>query len=99
MKKEEPDLDELKLFYEPHPGLAGAIVPIPNPVKRVADELDGKTLSLRDAVAKIKAVTNGEVDIDSNYKDIGLTVRYGSTKHTWSVIKYRDGEKIRSEQV
>lgn len=46
-------------FYEPHPGLLGCTVPIPEEVKKVAAELDGNTLELEEAVAKIHAVCPG----------------------------------------
>lgn len=31
-------------LYDPHPGFAGAVIPIPPAVKRVADALNGQTL-------------------------------------------------------
>lgn len=87
--KGKVDLDKLMHFYEPHPGFAGATIPIPSPVKKIADDLDSKTMSLHDAVARIEAVTDGKVDVDSKYKNIGLSISYGTTTHVWRVIKYR----------
>ncbi len=55
------DLNELKIFYDPHPGLAGALCPIPFQVKKVAEGLNGKIMTLGEALAKIRAVTKGKV--------------------------------------
>lgn len=46
-------------FFDPHPGLLGCTVPIPEAVKKVAAELDGHTLELEEAVAKIHAACPG----------------------------------------
>lgn len=76
-------------FFDPHPGFAGAAFPIPAEVKRVADELNGKRMSLRKAVKKIQAVTIGEVEVVSKDKYIGLTITDGSTAHFFRVIRYK----------
>ncbi|MCG2693872.1 hypothetical protein L6259_01140 [Candidatus Parcubacteria bacterium] len=63
MKKEpNVNLSEVKTFFDPNPGLPyhGAAAPMPKTVKKVADELNGKTMCIVDALAKIKAVLNGE---------------------------------------
>ena len=43
---DNPDSDQLKTFYDPHPVFAGAAKPIPIAVKRVADELAGEKMPL-----------------------------------------------------
>jgi len=85
----EVNLDEVKTFYDPHPGLAGAMAYIPEKVRQVAQELDGHTLSLREAVNKIKAVTDGEVIVVPEYKFISLFIRAGGLIHSFRVIKYK----------
>jgi hypothetical protein len=45
----------LVTFFDPHPGLMGALAPIPEPVRLLAQELDGKTLQLEDALQRISA--------------------------------------------
>ena len=54
--------DTLVTFYNPHPGFAGAAIPVPTAVKRVADALNGQTLPLGDTIARIQAVTSGRVE-------------------------------------
>ena len=85
----EVNLDEVKTFYDPHPGLAGAMVRIPEKVRQVAQELDGQPLSLREAVNKIRAVTNGEVSVVPEYKYIRLLIRAGGLYHSYRVIQYK----------
>jgi len=89
MKKENVDLEKIREFYDPHPGLAGAIVPIPEPVRIAAVELCNQKISLNKAVGKIRAVTTGEVEIDSEYKNINLKIRQGGLEHNFLVIRYR----------
>lgn len=85
------DLDAMKIFFDPHPGFLGATVPIPGAVKKVADELNSTTASLRDATAKIKAVTKGNVEV---YKDcITLKIngknQFGYVTHFFRVIRFK----------
>ena len=40
-------------FFDPHPGLLGAQVPIPEHVRIVAEHLDGKSMELDEAVQMI----------------------------------------------
>ena len=93
MSEKEADLDAVKTFFDPHPGMMGAAAPIPDAVRKVANELNGQKFSLREAVSKIKAVTSGEVKV---YKDcIMLSIRIdvssaGYIGHVWRVIKFRD---------
>ncbi len=88
----ETHLDEVKTFYDPHPGFAGAAIPIPGPVKAVADQLDGKTMTLREAIAALQAATRGKVYAVPEHSYIALhlgddTGRYA--QHLFRVIKYR----------
>ncbi len=87
------DLDEVRTFYDPHPGFAGAAVPIPEKVRRVANELDGQTLSLREAVERIQAATTGKVRVVAEYQFIGLLIKgrsfLGPCEHFFRVICYR----------
>ncbi len=53
----------LKTFYDPHPGIAGALFPIPGAVQRVAEKLNGKKLPLKEALTRIKKVTRGKVEV------------------------------------
>lgn len=53
----------MKQFFDPHPGLAGAIARIPEPVRLVANEMDGNSYSDEDALAMIRAVAPENCDV------------------------------------
>lgn len=83
-------LDAIKTFFDPHPGFAGAAIPIPEAVRRVANELNGKTASLRDAIARIQAVTKGRVSVAENYDFIYLELTESNgTRHGFRVISFK----------
>lgn len=92
-KKESADLDALVTFYEPHPGFGGAVVPLPGPIKTVIDKLDGKTMTLRQGIEKIKAAGIGQLEILEDYGCIMLNLGEWPPKkapcHTWMIIKYK----------
>ncbi len=83
------DLNELRTFYDPHPGLMGALVPIPPEVKRVAEELSGKNLTLGEALDRLRAVTTGKVELVSMSNYIGLDVMINGLRNYYRVIRYR----------
>ncbi len=78
-------------FYDAHPGIGGAIVPLPKEVKKVADEMSGKTTTLQEALGKIKSVTNGKVETDMSHNFIRLEIRDLATDlvHGFRVIRFR----------
>lgn len=88
---ETVDMDIPRTFFDPHPGFAGAAIPIPEPVKKVADELSGETMSLKEAVTRLRAVGIGSIEVVPKYGYIGL--RLGGdgchAKHFFRVIRYR----------
>lgn len=88
---------EMKVtFYDPHPGIGGAIIPLPEPMKRTAKELDGQTMTIGEAVKKIEdnAVLSGihfDVDVVPEYQYIGVKMREGENiLHSWRLIRFRD---------
>lgn len=84
------NLDEIKTFYDPHPGFGGAMIPMPSAVKKVADELNGKTMALREAIAKLQAVTEGTVMIKEGCAWISFEIcTPDNCKHFWRVIRFK----------
>ena len=84
------NLDAVKEFFDPHPGFGGAMIPIPKPVRKVANEINGKSMTLREAVAKIQAVTKGEVSISNNYDFVSLKIKEKSgVRHCFRVIRFK----------
>lgn len=83
-------LDKQRVFFDPYPNLIGGKLPIPVAVKKIADELDGKTMTLREVLAKLKEVTDGELTIVTDA--IHLRKKGDSEKlitFSWQVIRYR----------
>ncbi len=60
-KNKAIDLTAVKTFFDPSSGLRffWVVIPLPAVVKKVADELNGKTMSLAEAVAKIQSAAQG----------------------------------------
>lgn len=85
------NLDALKTFFDPHPGFAGTFFPIPGAVKKIANELDGTSMPLRDAIKKIEAVTNGKVDIynDCIILKTKCTTPFGLATNYFRVICFK----------
>lgn len=92
------DLNAVKTFFDPNPAkrFCGAEVPIPAAVKKVADELNGKTMSLADAVAKIQSATQGKgevviledcIALYSIPRNSPLALKYAL--HIWRVIRFK----------
>lgn len=90
-RNKEVNLDEVKTFYGPHPGFAGAAIPIPEAVKKVADALNGKKLSVRKAIQKIRKVTNGNLRVvimDISFIMLEIKTEDGA-RHGFRVICFK----------
>jgi len=72
------NLDKPREFYDPHFDFSGAALHIPSEVQRIANELSGNTLPLREAIARIQAVTGGLVEIEEKSKSLWLTFKWTS---------------------
>jgi len=89
-EQESVDMDVPRAFFAPHPGFMGAAIPIPAPVRKVAEELDGQTMPLREAVARLEAVGIGTVEVVAKYGYIALLVGgNGRAEHLFRVIRYK----------
>lgn len=82
------NLDAIKTFFDPHPGFVGATIPIPAAVRKVANDLNGKSVSLREAVAKIQAITSGKVSVRNGWIALELRESNG-TRHMFRVIRFK----------
>jgi len=63
---------EVKL-YDPHPGFGGALLPLPRPMKEIADKLNGQSMSLEKAIEMISSVAEkigGKVAVEEEHKYI-----------------------------
>jgi len=78
----------LKTFHDPHPGLMGAAVPIPERVRQLAAAFDGKKMSVPEALAKFRAVADGQIEDRGGWISLHLG-KPGGTEHVFRVIRYR----------
>lgn len=81
-------------FYDPHSGRTGTpirgrpVMPIPPAVKKVADKLNGRTLSLREAMKRLRKVTKGKLEVMADC--IVLEIKEGKNiRHGFRVICFR----------
>lgn len=90
-KKTNCDLDALRTFYDPYSGFMGAAIPIPTQVKKIANDLNGKKLTVREALKKLRSVTNGKLRVimmDINFIMLEIKTSDGAT-HGFRVICFR----------
>ena len=84
------DLDAPRLFYDPHPGRAGAAIPIPSAVKAAAEAMDGMTLPLSAALRAFRLLGIGTIDVVPEHSYISLRIGgNGRPEHCFRVIRYR----------
>ena len=82
-------MSDLKEFYGPHPGFAGAGISIPAEVRRVAEGLVGKKMTIEEAIDKIKNVSAGTVRDVVDHSYISLVIERWGITHRFRVIWYR----------
>ena len=79
-------------FYDPHPGLAGALVPLPTAMQNVAYELDGKRMTVREALeiagSEAKKL-GGTVDVVFGHRMITFEYSTGSFAHGYRLIRFK----------
>ena len=68
-------------FYDPHPGYMGAIIPLPKPMKEIADMLNGQEMNLEEAVEAIESMA-GQFN-ESVVKVV--------EESNWILFKFEDG--------
>ncbi|MBU0470141.1 MAG: hypothetical protein KKA62_01505 [Nanoarchaeota archaeon] len=80
-------------LYDPHPGFAGAAVPLPKSMKEFADELNGQQMTLEEALEKLSPVAEdlgGAVQIVGKMKYIGFTYFESSGRqHYFRLLRYK----------
>lgn len=106
---DEVNLDEIREFFDPHPGVAGADERIPGPVQRVAFQLAGKSVTLRAAKQLFEEALAtwalGEVTVRPemvtvNVPPLGEGLRTGCSVSMWRAIRHRlppSGARVSSD--
>ncbi|MDD5251499.1 MAG: hypothetical protein PHT12_02590 [Patescibacteria group bacterium] len=82
-------LGETRFFYDPHPGQLGAAAPLPHEIVKVAATLNGKTMTLREAVAAVSAPGIGAVGVVTEHSYIGLWLNTARAIHFYRIIRFR----------
>ena len=85
----------MKLF-DPHPGLMGCPVPLPEKVRTLAATLDGQSMTVKEAVEKIKAVISERFSVKATKGCILLyqgsvedLLKHGARCNCWRVLRYK----------
>ena len=86
--QEKVDMDKPRKFSGPNDGELAAAVRIPEAIRKIAIDLNGKTMSLKEAVALLKAADIGKIWVVSEYGYIGLNISRQGCQHHFRVIRY-----------
>lgn len=82
--------DAVKTFFNPHPGFVSGKLPLPPKVKMAVDALDGRHMPLREAIAKIRAVTSGGVSVRNDEIILEFFFyRSDAVSHRFHLIRFR----------
>ncbi len=78
-------------FHGPHHGHAGALVPLPEKIRKAAAELDGRTMPLAEGMKKLLTATEGrgKVEASSEHSCVFYWLECGKVKHIFRVIRYK----------
>jgi hypothetical protein len=78
-------------FYDPHPGFAGAAARLPESMRKATEGLDGKKLSLEEALNRLQPFASklkGVLDVKEEDKYISFLWPQGDIKHYYRLIRY-----------
>lgn len=79
-------------FYDPHPGMLGALVPLPKPLRKAAQHLNGKKLTLEQALLELLPIVKevgGELSVVKEHQYISYQHDTGRVTHLYRLIRYR----------
>lgn len=85
-------------FYDPHPGLAGCAMRFPETLRVVAQWLDGKTMTVEQAVqCFMDAIPEQERSVTINAEDDWISVKMGSMTdfpiQCWRAILFKRSDR------
>ena len=86
------NLKQIVELYDPHPGFAGAAVPLPKSMKKIVDELNGRKMTLEDALENLSSVAEGggTIHLVENLGYIGfLYMETDGRQHFFRLLRYR----------
>ena len=81
-------------LFDPHPGIGGNMPSLPQPLRQIAQKLDGESnLTLEEAVEDITQVASkvrGIVSVAKEEQYIAVLVDDGSLVYTYRLLRYKD---------
>lgn len=89
----------MKRFYDPHPGMAGAVIPLPGPFLKAVKELDGQTMTIDEALAILRFIKcdgyESVVNVVSQHDFLGLRLtpineQIVPTSHGFRLIRFKE---------
>src|SRR3990172_8535127 len=83
--------EEVYLF-DPHPGVGGALMPLPQEVKEVADKLADQTMTLAEALSRLRGtnwVRATPSAVRARKGMILLDAELNGQIHHWRILRYR----------
>lgn len=91
-------MEGLVEFYDPHPGEGGAVKPLPERIRIVANWLDGKQMQFDEAMNELHraAIEMGLEVFDFSARDGAIMFTTGSLAmnefpvHCWILIRFRE---------
>src|SRR4051794_8071090 len=91
-------------FFDPHPGIGGAMIPLPAPMLLVAQALNGERMTMQKAITRFtaKAVQMGRWWRVEKYRGcIFLHYDDGPEKpsHIWRLIRFRRPRRARGRRI
>jgi len=83
---------EIKL-YDPHPGIGGALLPLPKPMRDIAEKLNGQSMSLEEVIKMISPVAEkvgGKVAVVEKHGYISFQIKDSHNRiHLYRLLCYK----------
>ena len=81
-------------FFSPHPGWAGAATPVPEPVRLVANKLNGRILTIQQGLDKLTNVMPAgfRLSVEPDCVLLWSLQIPHVARHCWRVLRYRPAD-------
>lgn len=77
-------------FFDPHPGIGGATVPLPIEIKSIVDSFDGKEVELADLLLALRKITEAICWASLEHRYISCRIVNQGYTHQWRLIRWMD---------
>ena len=89
-------------FYDPYPGFLGALLPLPKIIRETAKKLDGKIMTLEEALDILNPQAEkvgGSVEIAYSHSFISFDIQSSIFHHSYRLIRYKEKDKENENEV